>query len=361
MKRRKTQLSVWILIVSMVFSLMPSLVEASEFNFAVKPMIPENQIDKKSTYFDLKLNQGQKEELKVQLRNDTDKEVEVEISVNSATTNLNGVVEYGSNKIKPDPSLKYNMKDIVEYPHTVKLSPKSEQAVPFKVSMPNEKFDGVLAGGITFQEASKKTEEKDTDKKGLSIKNEYSYVVALLLRQNLNKVEPKVQLNQIKPDQVNARNVIAATIQNDQSVYINQVAIQASITKKGKSEVLYSEDKEGMQMAPNSHFSFPIALKGEPLKPGEYHLSMTVFGNKNDDGQYDKKSKEETLHYRNQWKFEKDFSIDGEVAKKLNKKDVTLKKDYTWLYILLGILLLLVVIVLILWLIWRKKKNEEDQ
>ena len=40
-----------------------------------------------------------------------------------------------------------------------------------------------------------------------------------------------------------------------------------------------------MQIAPNTNFSVPIALK-QPLKPGDYHLSMTVVGNKDAAGSF---------------------------------------------------------------------------
>ena len=43
-----------------------------------------------------------------------------------------------------------------------------------------------------------------------------------------------------------------------------------------------------MQIAPNTNFSVPIALKGQPLKPGDYHLSMTVVGNKDAAGSFKK-------------------------------------------------------------------------
>lgn len=88
----------------------------------------------------------------VDLRNDTDKEVVVEAQIASATTNDNGVVEYSENKIKTDETLKYNLKDYVEAPEEVTLKPQSAAEYKVKIHMPNEKFDGVIAGGITFKE-----------------------------------------------------------------------------------------------------------------------------------------------------------------------------------------------------------------
>ncbi len=323
---------------------------ASEFNFAVTPLPSEHQIDKEKTYFDLLLAPSQTTELKATLRNDTEKEVKVDVSVNNATTNSNVIVEYGENALKKDKSLAYDLKEHVHYPESVVLKPKSEQTVPFRVDMPNKSFDGVIAGGITFKEEPA-TEEKTTKStQGLSIENDYSYVVALLMRQNQKKVVPNLVLHEVKPSQINARNVILAALQNDQKTYINQVALSAKVTKKGSDKVLYQEEKENLQIAPNSSFSLPVSLKKQALKPGVYHMSLSVSGNK--DGS-------DPAKFENHWTFERDFRIDGDTAKELNEKDVTLKPDYTWLYILIGFFLLLASVLIILFIRRNKQADTE--
>ena len=47
----------------------------------------------------------------------------------------------------------------------------------------------------------------------------------------------------------------------------------------------------------------------------------------------------ESISFRNQWQFEKDFTINGKVAKELNEKDVTLKENHSNLYLMIGLLL----------------------
>ena len=159
---------------------------------------------------------NQEDTLTVDLRNDTDKEVVIEAQINSATTNGNGVVEYSKNEIKPDETLKYNIKDYVEAPEEVTLKPQSAAEYKVKIHMPNEKFAGVIAGGITFKE--KKTTDQtnnissDKNDKGLAIKNEYSYVVALLMRQTTENGSPDLKLQRVIPNQRNARNVIQGGI-----------------------------------------------------------------------------------------------------------------------------------------------------
>lgn len=333
---------------------------ASEFNFAVTPNIPDNQVDKTKTYFDLKLNQNTEQDLTMELRNDTENEVTIELSVNSATTNMNGVVEYGSNKIKQDKSLKYNLKDLVTIQSEVKIPAKSKQSVPLRVKMPNEKISGVLAGGITLKEKKEEENKKSAASSGMAIKNEYSYVVALLMRQSTAAIKPNLLLQNVAAGQNNARNVIQANLQNPEPTYLNQLKVQAEITKKGSSKVLFHSEKSGMQMAPNSNFDYPIALNGAKLAGGNYHIKIVAYGGKNENGSFTSGKDENGLgiKYTYKWTLEKDFTIKDDVAKKLNQKDVSIKQDNTWLYFLIALLIVLVVIFLV---IWKRKKQKHDE
>lgn len=90
-------------------------VHANEFNFSVNPVLPENQIGE-SGYFNLQMSPGQSQTLTITLKNTTDKTVVVEEEIASATTNINGVVEYSPNKIKADSTLKYNLVDYASIP-----------------------------------------------------------------------------------------------------------------------------------------------------------------------------------------------------------------------------------------------------
>lgn len=54
---------------------------ASELNFAAKAQMPDNQVNKGVSYFDIKMDQGAKQALHVDLRNDTEKEVAVDVAL----------------------------------------------------------------------------------------------------------------------------------------------------------------------------------------------------------------------------------------------------------------------------------------
>ncbi|MCT0054911.1 DUF916 and DUF3324 domain-containing protein [Lactococcus lactis subsp. lactis] len=337
-------------------------VHANEFNFSVNPVLPENQIGE-SGYFNLQMSPGQSQTLTITLKNTTDKTVVVEEEIASATTNINGVVEYSPNKIKADSTLKYNLVDYASIPKEVSLQPNSSQQVKVSVTMPKENFNGVIAGGITFKE--KDSEKTNSNSKGLSIQNKYAYVVALLMQQNKNTVAPDLKLNSVEPSQVNYRNVINANLQNPMAGYLNQMYVQAEVKGLSNSKLSYKANKEMLQMAPNSNFDYPVSIgDGNKLEAGKYRLSMTVYGQKNNDGKFtyvDSKGKEQKFDY--QWKFTKDFTILGKTASKLNSKDVTVKKTpwyENWL-IWLGLLLILLALFFLFFILWKRRKKEEEE
>lgn len=343
----KKRIFIALAMIVLISPLINTITMASEFSFAVTTVIPDNQRDKNKTYFDLLMKPSQQQTIEIELRNDTDKDVKIKPEINTATTNMNGVVEYGSNDIKTDSTLLYKMEDIVITEEEVVIPAKGNYRLKLNINMPIEEFNGFLAGGITLREIEEEENADNTisdDGTGMSIKNEYAYVVAILLSENDTKIVPELTLNDVFPDQVNARNVISANIQNIMPMYMNQMTVRATVTKKGSSAVLYESSSEGLQMAPNSNFNYTIPLNGEKLKGGEYTLTLTAAS------------------MGEEWTWTKDFSIDGEKAKALNKTDVSIKQtDYTWLYVVIGAGLLLLVIILWILIMKKRKRKQSDE
>ncbi|RAN86469.1 cell wall anchor protein [Bacillus sp. SRB_28] len=327
----------------LVFSLikLAPLASAAEFNFGVYTVIPDNQIDKQKSYFNLRMEPNQKQTLTIQLKNDTAADVVIEPKIHSTTTNINGVVEYGPTKDERDSSLPHELGDLIKTDEEITIPAKGSKDLHLHVTMPEEEFTGILAGGITLEEKKASSKNMQETKEGLSIENKYSYVVGITLQENDEKVKQDLKLHDVKAGQVNARNVIHATLQNPTAAYLNQFELDAKITEKGKDKELYTSKKQGMQMAPNSNFDYPIPLNGEKMQPGTYTLHLKA------------KSTEES------WDFTKDFTIKGEEAKQLNEKDVSIEgPNYEW-YIV-GILFIL--LAGLLWfLLWRRKKKKQEQ
>ncbi|CAD5896366.1 C-terminal membrane anchored cell surface protein [Carnobacterium maltaromaticum] len=315
--------------------------QASQLNFSVTPILPENQKDKDKSYFDLQVEKAKEQELTVKLKNGTDKNVTVDTSINRATTNLNGVVEYGKTKDKKDASLVYNIEDFIEITEPeIDIPAHEEKQLILKVKGIPEVFDGILVGGLTFKEKQEEEDTKEDTSQGLAIANEYAYVVGIVLHGENEDIPSDIKLTNAEAAQVNARNVINASLQNPKPKYLSNLSIDAVVTKKGSKDVLYSSKKKDMQMAPNSNFSYPIPLEGEALKSGEYNVSMNIKS------------------VNDQWELSKDFTIDKETADSLNEKDVTIKKNDTWIYVVIGFSLLMIALAIILVILYKYRKQE---
>ncbi|MDT1957043.1 DUF916 and DUF3324 domain-containing protein [Carnobacterium divergens] len=299
-------------------------VKAAELNFNVEPVPAENQMDKTKTYFDLKTEPNMKETIKINVYNHSNQDIIVEPSVHTATTNLNGVVEYGKSLTKPNSTIPYHMEQLVK-PITKELTiPKNGQnELQLQIDMPSKEFEGILAGGISIKE-KKSDQNLDSKDKGMAVENEYVYISAIVLHGKNQNIPEKLELTNVAPNQVNYRNVIDLSLKNSTSQYINQLSIEAQVFKKGSSKSLYTSKKEKMQMAPDSNFNYPIDLKGDKLKPGQYTVKVNAS------------SKEQT------WQFSKEFNVTAKKANQLNNRDVSIKENHQWIYYLIGSILVVI-------------------
>ena len=336
----KRQGAIFLITIIFFLSLVPTtLSKASELNFSVSAVIPDNQLDKEKSYFDLKVTPGEKQKLIVKIRNTSGKEIVINPRIQSAKTNKNGVIDYTPNKSKKDDTLKIAMEDVAKVPKEVIVPPESEKDLTIDVTMPKEKFDGVILGGIYLKEDTSKNKEEDKEK-NVAIKNEYSYVVALQMRQNDNKVKPILRMNEVNPETQNARNVIVANIQNSEPMIISKLKIDATVNKKGSKDNLAVLKKENLQVAPNSNFNIEVPLEGKKLETGTYILNMKA----------ESAGKE--------WQFKKEFNVSADKATTLNKQDVTLEKETpTMLYIVLGVVFLVIIVVVVYFIMRRNKRK----
>ncbi|WP_439442995.1 DUF916 and DUF3324 domain-containing protein [Listeria aquatica] len=319
---------------------LPNTGLAADMNYSVRAIIPDNQVDKTKTYFDLRMKPGQKQKLTLHFENNADEKVQIEVSPNTATTNRNGVIDYSSSKKKTDSSLKHDFSKLVTGEKIVTLNAKEKKDVDYEVTMPEKDLDGILLGGFYIH---KKQADTDKDKdSSVQIKNDYSYVIGVRLSENDNPVSPKLKLNQIEAGLENYHTVVNANLQNTTPVIISNMKINAKVTKAQDTKILHQVTKENQSMAPNSNYDFSIPWNDEELKAGKYHLSMTA--------------KDQSGH---KWKFEKDFEI-GDSAKAINKEAVGLEHSNIWLILGLSGTGLLILLLAILFFVRRKRKNKEQ-
>lgn len=334
----------WILpLVAIFLMLFPIVGQASEgsLNFYVTPSFPESQVEGSNSYFDLNLSPGDTETLSLELRNANSEPIQVQVTPHTAYTNVHGVVEYGKNAEEPDTSLIHSIDTLIEPSEVIELAGNETKVVTVPLHMPEESFEGFLAGGLRISEVKEEQEEVDSNEEGVAIKNEFTYVVGVVLSNTRDSVQPDLDLLDVFADQLNYRNVISATIQNFTPTFVNRLAVEATIQRAGENDVLYEASEEMMQMAPNSHFNFPISLNGDRFQSGEYVLNLTA------------RSGEE------EWTWTHPFTIEADQARALNRSDVTIDTGLNWWMISVIVLAVLLIGVVIYLFIQKRKEREK--
>ena len=133
-------------------------------------------------YFNLVMSPEAQQDLSFKLNNSSSKSITIEMAFARSTTNGNGLAIYDSSKATKDSSLKYNIEDFVDIPKKeVTIAAHAQVIMTAKVSMPKGMDTDILAGGFSFKE--KEGNQESSSSKGVSIKNEYRYVIALVTQQ----------------------------------------------------------------------------------------------------------------------------------------------------------------------------------
>lgn len=275
------------------------------FNYQIE--YPANQVGEENGYFDLEAEPGTEQTVNLRLNNGGSEKVVVTISVNGTKTNSNGVLEYGPTDIKNDTSLKFPFEKIVSAPKEVEIPANDSKVVPVDIKMPETSFDGMILGGIHMK---KKEKEEKVEAQGATIRNTYSYIVAMKLQNHQEPVKPEIKFNHATGSQRNYRNSVVINFSNITSSLIkDKMDVESQISKKGSEEVLYERKQKGMSMAPNTQMDFYVSMGGEKMQPGDYVARTLVT--------IDDQKWEEKLN----------FHISKEEADKYNKRDVGLVQE----------------------------------
>ena len=314
---------------------------AAGFTYSVN--FPENQVKEDIGYFHLKMQPSAKQVLVIDVSNPGKEKIIIDVGLNGAKTNQNGVIEYGVSDLKNDSSLKYDFKDIVTGPDRVELAGGESKKIEITIKMPERNYDGVIAGGIQLMKEDQGEEE--TSNKGSKIINQYAYVIGVLFQESDKTLTPDLQMNKITVNQSNYRNAVFVNFSNVIAAYLNDMTVEVQVTKKGSETVLYERKQTGMRMAPNSFIDFPVSMNGERMVPGDYNADILVTSG-------DKK-----------WAWNQAFKITDEDASKFNERDVGLvqEKSVDWKLILLFVAGFLVCILFLFFIIHFVQKRKKEK
>ena len=320
----------------LAFSFLPVVAHGESldsFDAVIHPS--EHQIGKEQLYYDLQYQPNETERLTVTLTNRTEQPIKLKAAFNRAVTNSLGVVEYsGMNEDESD--FGPNINDYVKLSdRAIDLAPKESKDIHLDVKMPDKEFEGVLAGGLYIEQIS-------TEKVEGNIKNVFSREIAVLLQNKTEEVKPDLKIAQANALQVNHRNAVTVTVDNEKSTYVKNTAIDYQVEKDGKT--LTKDKKEKLTLAPSSRMPFLIQMDNTEFSPGTYTVKMTV------------RSGEQ------KWTGSPTFTINQEKAKAYNVQDVSLEKDTTtpWIWAGIAVIILLLAVVIFMYNRNRNLKKKID-
>lgn len=285
-----------------------SLVEAEGMGYSVRAVIPDNQVDKSQTCFDLKMVPGATQELVLEIVSTSDQPLELMVEPHVATTNQNGELEYSVTPKTQDSTLLYPITDILSSKQSVIVPPKETKHVTFRLTMPKEAVTGRLVGGFSIYDKENEADGMSSGKDEVQIHNVFSVVIGIQLREQETVIQPKLTLNGVKAGLFNYRTAVLVNLQNPQPDFLGNVEVVAQVKKKGSDKTLYEVEKKGIAFAPNSNFDFPISLENQELQPGSYELSLKATSGEAS------------------WLLTKKFRITRDEATEFNEEAVELEK-----------------------------------
>lgn len=305
--------------------------------YDVQAILPDNQVTKDNSFFDLRMTPSAEQTISIQINNTSDEESTYDLSVHQAYTNNQGFIDYDqvSETVKDK---EYDIAKIASIADSVTLPGNSSKTVPITIQMPKASYDGQIMAGIQV------VKQEDTQDKG-QISNRYGYIIGLKLTETDNEVPRQLILETVEPAVSFGTTSVIARLFNPTRDAYGHLVYDANITDaKDKKTIKAAHFDTDMQMAPMSTYDFAIDWKGERLKAGKYVLHLTVTDAKD-----------------NKWEFEEPFTITAEAAKKINAAtidQVTDKGLPSWVYILIGLLLACVLIGSV-FIIAKRKKDKK--
>jgi hypothetical protein len=302
--------------------------------FDIKKAPSEYQINKDVSYFDLLLKPEQEEHLTVILENNSNEKIKLNLSINKAITNQNGVVEYSGANKDNSKTAPYNIEELITLSDKeVSLAPSEKKEVTLTVKMPKNEFSGTLAGALYVIEIPQ-SEATNT------IRNILSREIAILLSNSTKEITPNIIFNDVKAIHNNERNAIEINMENVTATYIKNVTLTYDI--KHKEQIFMNGEQNSIKIAPNSLVSFVIPMNDKEFLAGDYSAQIKVESD------------------NNVWNETLQFSVKKEEANKLNNSNVASEeeKSLPWSTIILS-LALITFIGLFFYLIWKNKQLKQ--
>lgn len=325
-----------------VFGFSQINVLAEEGNFSVRPLLPIDQLDNKIPYYYFPIKGGKVKTLEFVIKNHKNENVIIEVNPANALSNPYGNMHYTENDKTTFSSFltsNYKLAEVTEIKKRIKLGPKEEKVVSFKVKAPNDVNRGQLLGAIQFQldvSSENKRTASPEDNAAFSVKVKHRYTIGILANFP-EKVPSKVEIKGSSVDAKNQIPQIMTEIWNVNPVITKDATLKYKVYSKAKKKEIFNGEKPLYSLAPVTSLKLPVEWKHKDFKEGDYLIELSLIDNKNNQVL---SSKENTFNIK-----KKDIN---EYAEHTNQEDDFIPKavkDSKWFYNCVGLGLLVLFIV----------------
>lgn len=259
----------------------PTLPEDAQINYkySVQPIFPANQIEQSGAY-KLLVAPGDRQTVEVEITNQGTGAVTINIYVAPAYTNSYGVIEYGTT----EPGLLYDtgapsFTDIVKAEvQTVELNWRESVRVPITIEVPEEPFEGTIAGGLVFEREPNETDMSGGGNMGFLYVN--AFAVGMQLKESEALAEPVFELADLR---ANVETVFGTHMEvhvgNATPMLLQDMSIEAQVfafDDEGNliGEPIATNNNDMISFAPYS--IMPYQVNSGWVEPGEYKVIVTL-------------------------------------------------------------------------------------
>lgn len=279
-----------------------------------------------------KLNVGEVTQAQVELVNKSQQDKKVSITINNATNDENGQLIYNSPQAEVNDSKLLSVPKVMTADREVVIEANSKKVLPLTIKMPDQKFTGIILGGITFLDESSRGEVQEGSNMGII--NQMSYTLPIIIRQTDEKEEAKLELKQIKLSEKG--KTLEVGIDNLKGHILPNVDVTYVIkTRSGK--VIDTFKTAGGKLAPHHTYVRSLSLKKLPLTSSKYTIDI----------------KAESDH--GNWNWSENFELSSQ--QRFEKVKEILNNKVNWM-VVFGIIIVLLLLVLILIQLIKIKKNK---
>ncbi|ALS36956.1 hypothetical protein ABID30_001843 [Enterococcus rotai] len=308
--------------------------ESSNLGYSVSAVHNGKQIDPEKSYFYIQTVPGQEQVLKVNVRSTQKEPIKIKVYTTNAYTGDGGTIEYTEDEKVLDPTLVQPISSIVEVETpSITVENYEEKEATFKLMPPNENYTGVKMGALVFELDDAESKEQ--------VSSKFSYRIGLITSETGDDYRDAKTLNllEAKSTLKLGKKMILATLQNPEPKILGDLEITAEVKEKDNQTILKKKNVTNYSVAPNSHFEFEIDWGTGAVKAGTYTIVMNANNGYSD------------------WQFEKDFTITGDQAKKMNEESSF--NIITPIWIKVGTIVLMVALVVIVFFILIRRKKME--